>query len=847
MIRSRTLSLSSVALLGLSALFLPSSGQAQTERPTPLPALGRSLVGNGDSTSIIQNPANLAFLPGTELRWTGNFLEDRALAPTQGHAFAFAFPLGFLPITTGLRLDLVSPGTAAQRATFGSPYSYQWLTWALAWGGESISFGASLERSYSNTPEAHGLGSWSVGTSMRPWDYLGLAAVVRNANAPRSESGFQLGATYEFGVAVRPTGSDALEVGLEAQYIDQAGGYWVPRATADVGIPGLGRLRGDVSWYDPQENLGASSWIASTSLVLTGNYRRSSAELSVGTRYGSGLGSAASGRVHENLHTEIALRGFRESSAIDNLSYGLRVVLEKTPSPREHVRLLRRLWQMADEEKGLQAVLLEIRTAPAGSFAHIQELQDALYHLRSRGKKVLCHLEDGSAAAIYLCSAADRILLSPAGTVRYSGLKSHSYHVKGLLDHLGIRADFVRVGKNKSAPEMFDRTESSEAARAARTELLQQVELEMSNAIASGRKLSIEELRETVARGPFTAAEAKQARLVDGLAFRDMLESKVDELAGQPLVLEEGSYGPQRADRFGPRQRLAIVYVEGDMVDGRSQSFPFLGIKTAGSATIVEALRQVRNDPSVGAVVLRIETGGGSALAADVIWREVQLTTAKKPVIVSMGAAAASGGYYIASPSTHIYANPLTLTGSIGVFFGKIDVAGLLNKVGVNVDTLRTTPHADAAGPFRPFTEEERHLLQRKIDQTYALFLERVASGRKLKKEQVDAAGQGRVWTGRQAKQHQLVDSLGGLRQAMAHARVLGELREDAPVLELPVLPTSLLGYLLGMEGVKAGLGVETPPLPAEMMSLVRSVAPYAVLPTDSPLTRVEELPPLLP
>jgi protease-4 len=376
--------------------------------------------------------------------------------------------------------------------------------------------------------------------------------------------------------------------------------------------------------------------------------------------------------------------------------------------------------------------------------------------------------------------------------------------------------------------------------------MLQDVEIELSAGIAKGRDITVEELRKSVKKGPFTAVEAKRAQLVDGFAFDDMLEEKTRDLAGDDLVFEKGSQAATKRDRFGPAERVAIVYVSGDMVDGQSQSIPFLGMETAGSYTIADSLKQVREDPSVAAVVLRIETGGGSAMAADVIWREVQLTATKKPVVVSMGAAAASGGYYIASPGSYIYANPLTITGSIGIFYGKMDFAGLLGKIGVNIETLRTEQHADSQSPFRPFTDEEREILKDKIRQFYGLFLRRVADGRGLSRKEIDAVGRGRVWTGRQAKDHKLVDALGGLRQALAKARVMGGVRDDAPILELPKRRTSLLGKLLGVEGLKAELNSQTP-LPKELMDIAKAVAPYALYGEDQPLARIELLPDLMP
>ncbi len=835
------------ALLTLVALSTSSAiAQEQAPRPAPLPAFGRTLVGNDDSTAIVQNPANLAFMPGAELRWTGAFLSEDAAIPSQGHAIGLAFPFGFIPLATGFRFDMISPPAAASRDMFGSSVNYQWFTWALAMGSDTASIGFSYQTSYSDAIEVHGMNSWTFATSLRPSDYFGLAGVVRNANSPRSDSDAELGVSYDLGTVFRPTGTDLVEIGLETSFVDENSGYWIPRVVADVGIPTLGRLRGDVSMIDPVgDAFEEPGFTASTSLVVHMNSRHGSGEAALGTRYGNSLG-VAQDRPYDNLHAEAAFRSFRQTRAADNLPYALRVRIEDTPDVRGHVRLLRKLWHMADNEPNLRAVLLELRASPAGSLAHVQELQDAIYHLQNKGKKVLCHLETGSGAALYLCSVADRLLINPAGSILYGGLKSSRYYLKGLLDKVGVRADFVRIGKHKSAPEGMARTEGSPTSVEDRTELLQEVELELSHGISKGREMTIEEVRQAVDRGPFTAAEAKRENLVDGFAFDDMLEDKTRDLAGDELIFEEGSQAPTKDERFGPTERLAIVYVSGDMVDGRSQSFPFLGIETAGSYTIAESLKQVREDPSVAAVVLRIETGGGSAMAADVLWREVQLTATKKPVVVSMGSAAASGGYYIAAPGSYIYANPLTITGSIGIFFGKMDFAGLLGKVGVNVETLRTSEHADAQSPFRPFTDEEREILKKKIQQFYGLFLRRVADGRGMSREAVDAVGRGRVWTGRQAKEHNLVDGLGGLRQALAKARVMGGLRDDAPILELPKQRTSLLGKLLGVEGLKAELDSRAP-LPKELMDVAKALAPYALYEDSLPLARIELLPDLMP
>jgi protease-4 len=259
-----------------------------------------------------------------------------------------------------------------------------------------------------------------------------------------------------------------------------------------------------------------------------------------------------------------------------------------------------------------------------------------------------------------------------------------------------------------------------------------------------------------------------------------------------------------------------------------------------GSYTIADTLKQVREDPRVASVVLRIESGGGSAMAADVIWRQVQLTARVKPVVVSMGSAAASGGYYIATPATRVFANPLTITGSIGIFYGKADVAELLRKIGVTVEVYKTAPRADAEAIYRPFTDEERAELSRKVAQFYDMFLSRVAEGRHLSKGEVDAVGQGRVWTGEQAHKRKLVDEVGGLRQALAEARRLAELPDEAPIVELPPREGSLLGKILGIDGVSAKQALLLPPA---LMEMARALAPYALHPPDRPMARIELMP----
>jgi protease-4 len=818
-------------LLATATLSNEASAQTYPARPERLPAFGRSVASDDDTTSLLVNPANLAFLPAAELRWQSVYLEEDALALWQGHAIAGGTPIPIVPLATGLRFDIVDPPAASHAS------NYQWLTWGLALRtSDTAALGFSLQRSYSETSRFRGLSSWSFGLSTRPLDVLGLAFAAHDINGPRNRAGGRMHPAYDMGLVLRPIASRLLELGLEARYQDDPVGYWIPRASLGIGIPYVGQIRADFKVIDPNEEARDRQWLASAMLAIDLNGASASSELAIGPIVGTGLGRDSRWHASTNVATEIALKGYREQTGLNLPRYAARFRIESTPDARQHVALLGRLWTLADDPAAA-AVVLEIRTGPADSLAHVQELRDAIALLRQNGKRVLCHLEDASGSAVYLCSAADRILINPGGGVRFAGLSSSYYYFKSLLDKLGIRAEIVRIGDHKSAPESFTRDGSTEVSARDKIDLLQQDERRLVAETAAGRGLAPDVLRERIAHGPFVASEAKLAGLVDGYAYDDGIEASVNELVGEPVQLILDPPAPRAPKYFGSVPGIAIIYVDGDLVDGRSQTIPLLGMEIAGSYTIADALRQVREDPLVGAVVVRVESPGGSSMASEVIWREVQLTAAAKPTIVSMGGVAASGGYYVAASASRIFANPLTVTGSIGIFYGKADVSGLLKKLGVNVETYKTAPNADAESLFRPYTPEERRELERKVGQFYSLFLSRVAIGRNMTQQAVDAVGRGRVWTGEQAAARGLVDELGGLRQALEYVRRVADLPKHAPIQELPPPNQSLIGRLLGIQGVDSH---EQLPLPAQVNQMVRALGPFVIHSGERPLARME-------
>ncbi len=820
-----------IALL-LNATLLSSYAGAQTAivRPDRLPEPGRSVVTGDDSTAIAGNPANLSFMPDSELRWSSVYLDEDATVPWQGHAVSFAGQVPLLSMATGLRLDLLAPPDASGLLV---DHHYQWLTWGLAMrAGRTSALGLSIQGSFSGGAWANDLTSFSLGYTYRPFDALAFSFVAHDINAPRNNF-YELDRSYDGGIAIRPLGSSAVELSVESSYVTEQD-VWTPRAVLGMDIPYVGRLRGDFEMSNPTRK-SERAWLASAGLSIYMNNMRGSSELGGGVLTGNGLGTSDS----YNPYTSFAVKGFRENTGIEPARYGIRIRVEDTPSSRVHVAFLRQLWSLA-EEPNIDAVVFEMRAAPAASLANAQELRDAIFELRRAGKRTLCHLEAATGSAMYVCAAANQTVVNPAGGLRFTGLRSQHIYLARVLENLGVRADYVRIGPHKSAPEQFSETRATDVARADKIDLLQQYERHFAEGMALGRNLSVKEVRERLSHGPFAAREAKEAGLIDGYAYDDQIQKRVNELTGRKTPLRSDQRARTARATHGNEGFVAVVHVNGDLVDGRSRALPLIGMDVAGSYTIADTLKAVRENKEFKAVVVRVDSPGGSSMAADVMWREVLLTAKVKPTVVSMGTVAASGGYYLAAGATRVFANPLSVTGSIGVFYAKADVSQLLNRVGIDIEVYKTQSNADAESFYRPFTADERKELERQVKHFYQVFVGRVAQGRKMTKEAVDAVGQGRVWTGEQALAHGLIDELGGLRQAIAYARQKAGLSEDAPLVELPKINQSLLSQLIGVPGLHAKTNILDAPMPNGFTKTLRALGPFVVHPGDVPLARLD-------
>jgi protease-4 len=836
---------------GLAGLFSVSIARAD---PFPtaaehVPAPGRSIVSDETSEAIVLNPANLGWLPAPELRWSFVLCPDRAITTGCGNAFGLATPLLF-GLATGLRVDWMRPPWgAAPSDGVGFPYrgfDYVWLTWALAAKlTENLAVGFSLDHSYSQNPYLSGLNGITAAASWRPYPVFGFSAVARDFNRPSStivpaiahpfveDSLPILDGRFAFGMAFRPTGRRDVELGLEVQYWEALQGHdqWTDRATLGFDVPSLGRVFGEVDIaHLPNDTRRAVVGTAGIELHFLG------LSAGGGAIFGNGLGPDEP--VAE--YGSVAVAGYTQPG-IPRPRRTVWIRIEHTPSTRGHVALLRQLWSLA-HARDIAAVTLIVRDEPASSFAHAEELADAIRFLRAYGKRVLVSLEDAGAKALYISASADRVVLTPAGGIRYAGLKSQYIYLKGLLDKIGVRGDFVRIGPHKTAPEQFTNEHAGPVANEDHIDMLRQQEAVFVRNLSLYRHMPEERVREVTRHGPFFASEARDAGFVDAFAFDDELERATRELVGSSGI-GYGEYQPEtKAERvFGPRRKIAIIYLDGDIVDGRSQHIPLIDMRLVGSYSMADTIREVHGDASVRAVVLRIESPGGSSLASDVMWRELSLLAKDKPLIVSMGTVAASGGYYVASASHDIFALPLTITGSIGVFYGKADVSGLLDKIGVTVDTYKTAPRADAESFFRGFTPDEEKELTHKVEQFYDVFLDRVSEGRRMSKQDIDAVGRGRVWTGQQAFDRHLVDHLGGLRQAIDAARDAAALPPDTPIEEMPPENETLVQKAIAaLTGGSDRAEVSLQALPPAVRAVGRAVAPLVVYRSDEPLARME-------
>jgi protease-4 len=448
------------------------------------------------------------------------------------------------------------------------------------------------------------------------------------------------------------------------------------------------------------------------------------------------------------------------------------------------VRALVEAVDRAAEDRRVKGLMLRIGSVGTG-WARAQELREALVRFQRSGKPSWAHLEGGGNLEYFLATGCAKIAASPTAMLDVTGLAAEVSFYRGTLDKLGIQAQFEGVGKYKNAPNQVTERGFTEPHREQMEALVGALYEEYETAIAKSRRLEIETVRGLVDRGPFLAVEAKQVGLVDELLYEDEVERRVP---GSSRIQPAPYVRAARGGAFDRRPKLALVYAVGDLMPGESEQGPFGSV--AGSETIIQGLRAAREDHSVRAIILRVDSPGGSGTASDAIWREVQLARRVKPVVASMGDYAASGGFYVAMGADEIVAQPTTITGSIGVFSGKLAMVGLYEKLGISQETVARGRNATIFSSYEPWTDEQRAKIRALNQAFYDTFVSKAAEGRKKTEAEIEKLAQGRVWTGVEAAEGGLVDRLGGLDAAIALARSRARIPADQDV-QLVVLPAS--------------------------------------------------------
>lgn len=461
-------------------------------------------------------------------------------------------------------------------------------------------------------------------------------------------------------------------------------------------------------------------------------------------------------------------------------------------------------FKKAKVDRRIKAILLDVNMSGVG-WGKAEEIRDAIADFRTSGKPVYAYLEFGLNKEYFIATACDKIFVPPPGELFINGLAADVMFFRGSLDKLGIYPDIYQIGKYKSAGDMFTQKQMTDAHRDYINSMLTDLFDRYVNNIAQARKKTPEEVRALIDNAPYNAQQAKDAGLIDEAMYRDEVEKQLKTLLGQKetdtLAAVRGSeYRDVSPESLGLNkgERLAVIYASGTIESGSSQNSPS-GEQSIGSDTVAKALNDAAADKTIKAIVLRVDSPGGSGLASDIIWRAVEQANQKKPVVVSMSDVAASGGYYISASAAKIIAQPSTITGSIGVVAGKPVMRGFYDWLGIsNEYVLR----GKTAGMFRAtekFSDEERAKFEEWIKTTYYRdFIPKVAKGRSKDPEYVDSVGQGRVWTGAQAKDRGLVDDFGGLDKAIEVAKELAKIPADKGVERVIFpYPTTFLQQLL--------------------------------------------------
>ncbi len=617
------------------------------------------------------------------------------------------------------------------------------------------------------------VGTLDIGLLWRPFSWLSLGGLAQGLNAP-DVNNQPLPRVFRLGFGLRPIGS-WLTLAFDAIIDDQRGLTGTKfDYLASLTLPGLdltAELAQSVNASAPLVvQVGIRGTFGNASIDFSGAGFTKGGFLGAGTAAIEGYldrGPSLAGEVRTAQTLDLTEALQRPIGLLELLGFGLNGL-----EPATLVSL--RLQQLATDES-VGVLIVKVHGLGGMSLGGVEGLRERVREMRAHGKKVIFWLQSGGDTEYYLASAADRIYALPQASLELNGLASTHIYLRGLLNKVGVEPEFVKVGKYKSAPEQFTNDAASPASAEETNSLLDDQFNRYLNAVAEERHIEPTRLKAILDKGVFTSDQALEAGLIDGLSMSGPgLEHAVQEVVGRRLDMVEAGPATRLPEAWGVPARIAVVDVDGDIVIGEGEKR--LIVNWIGSDKVVRELRRAGEDSSVRAVVLRVNSPGGDVAASEMIWQAVQEVREHKPVVASFGDYAASGGYYVACTADRIVSEPSTLTGSIGVFAGKADLSRLMGWLGVHTEVFKRGTEADFYSLTRPWTDAEKETAQKTVDGFYERFLDHVARGRHLTRDQVDAIAQGRVWTGAQAKEHGLVDMLGDLNDAIAEARRLARI-----------------------------------------------------------------------
>lgn len=502
---------------------------------------------------------------------------------------------------------------------------------------------------------------------------------------------------------------------------------------------------------------------------------------------------------------------------------------------------LRNALKKAANDDRISALALRCGGLSVG-WAKAQEIRYNIESFKKSGKPVVALLQSAGTLDYFVSSAADEVFMVPEGFLDMKGMRAEvSFYADG-LEKLGVEAEIERIGKYKSAAEPYSRSSMSDAYREVVNSVLDDTYGRFVTTVAGSRGKSDEEFRKLLDEGPFISTDALEAELIDGLKyddeFKDHLKETLDREEWHEVTFGDYRQSLQDPATLGVENQIAIVYAVGEIMSGNSKVDPFLGSQVLGSESFAKTLREVRKDDSIKAVILRVNSPGGDAFASDLMWREVNLLREEKPLVVSMSDVAASGGYYISMAQAPVVAYPGTFTGSIGVIYGKMNLRGLYDKLGVKKEVLTRGRFAAIDSDYHSLTPAEREKMQYEIGAFYKTFVQKVADSREREWDEIDEVAQGRVWMGSQAYENGLVDELGGFDRAIELAQEAAGLKDGEFRLTPYPAPRQLFETLLDSDSFSWGKAWELPAAlspqrlgisPSLLKGGVLKLAPYTI------------------